>query len=484
MKQYERFAVCLRKLLKQKNVSVTELSRMMGFKSRNSLFRIVNDQTSSDTEAAFLASLREKGVLPLSDAEWGDLEVALEISRYGRNEFIARKAISHLMMETHAPPDDAGDEPHPLDAIIGEFADCTEVRMMICNCCRLSFMQALRNSLVTFPNTVKLFIEHYIHSSQEMVVQNIAATRPLLFFDWYKPYIVPPHACSPERDAMLRTSCFTIIGTDAQGRRLQRQFFMLAEFELRELRLEMGFELLLVKMLDGMRDCITPMKDRTHCPDDLPQTYLAYTEEYRQLERNRAVYSIKPDIPINYIHPDLLRQPLIDGFAQLGMAPNDESEALIGQFYDIHLKRWENFATKTKVTHTVFTRKAMERFARTGRQSDHFFGMRPYTPDERRSILTALREMAVSNPYFNVHFLKDSTGVDPGEITLYDGRGVLLTCPGTDYDLGGDHTEVLITNESFADKFRDFYLHELLTGHVMGYHETLAVLDELIRMIE
>ena len=149
MKQYERFAVCLRELLKQKNVSVTELSRMMGFKSRNSLFRIVNDQTSSDTEAAFLASLREKGVLPLSDAEWGDLEVALEISRYGKNEFIARKAISHLMMETHAPPDDAGDEPHPLDAIIGEFADCTEVRMMICNCCRLSFMQALRNSLVS-----------------------------------------------------------------------------------------------------------------------------------------------------------------------------------------------------------------------------------------------------------------------------------------------------------------------------------------------
>ena len=42
----------------------------------------------------------------------------------------------------------------------------------------------------------------------------------------------------------------------------------------------------------------------------------------------------------------------------------------IGKFYDIQLRRYENFMNKRRVTHTIFSREAMLRFAQTGMQSE------------------------------------------------------------------------------------------------------------------
>lgn len=480
MKQYDRFAVCLRKLLKQKNVSVTELSRLMGFKSRNSLFRIVNDQTSSETEAAFLSAMKEKKALDLSGQEWDSLQRALEISRDGLSSYMAQQAIRHLLIGSDGVQE--AEERHSIGEIIDGFRHCGEIRMVLCNCCRAALMKEVHDCLEALPSSTVREVRHYIHACSDTLAQSIAAARPLLFCHWYTPLLMAPAGQMCERDLLLRGSAFSITGVDARGDVLRRQYLMLDENDLRPISLEDSDYLIPESLVEGMQGSLIPLKEEGFGPPAM-ETYLKYTEHYRQLEKNRPIYSLKPDIPINFIHPDLLESAVRDGFHAMGLVNDEQADAMVRAFYDVHYKRWNNFATKNRVTHTVFSRKAMERFAVTGRQSDHFFGMRAYTPDERRSILLQLRELQVNNPYFNVYFLRHSDGMDPAEITLYDGMGVLMTQPGTSYDLNGSHAEVFITDEGFTRRFRNFFLHDLLDRHVMGAAETLAVLDELIRMI-
>ena len=199
--------------------------------------------------------------------------------------------------------------------------------------------------------------------------------------------------------------------------------------------------------------------------------YLAYTEGCRKLEQNRAVYTIKLDVPVSFVPADILKSCVLDGLME---------KAALEDMERIHRQRFENFLTKKKVNHTIFSREAMERFAQTGRQSDHFFALRSYTPGERVRILQNLREQEVKNPYFHVHFFTDDFEPPASEMALYEGVGTLMAKPYTDYDLSGDHVETIIAQEEFCASFRAFFLHDLLERHVLSREATLAVLDELI----
>lgn len=106
--------------------------------------------------------------------------------------------------------------------------------------------------------------------------------------------------------------------------------------------------------------------------------------------------------------------------------------------------------------------------------------MRPYTPAERKAILTNLREQAIKNPYFWIYFLKDDIDSIDAEITMYEGRGVMFLRSDTAYNLDGDHCEALIDYQGLSDKFRSFYMKELLVNRVLPFQDTIAILDRMI----
>ena len=167
-----------------------------------------------------------------------------------------------------------------------------------------------------------------------------------------------------------------------------------------------------------------------------------------------------------------------------GFGQEDERNQLIEGLREIQLKRWRNFDEKHRVTHTIFTYEAMRTFAMTGRQSDHFFAMRPYTPLERKAILLNLRKWLTNNPYFTYYFFKPGVHPVQHEIGMYEGKGVLLTKGNTGYKLDGDHTEALITQDEFCKRFKDYFLRRLLVHEVTSPAETLRLTDELIALCD
>lgn len=209
--------------------------------------------------------------------------------------------------------------------------------------------------------------------------------------------------------------------------------------------------------------------------------YLQYTESCRKLEQGRATYAIKLDVALNHIHPDILLPCVKDEFWALA---GEQAEEMKLEFWRIHMGRWENMFGKKKESHIIFSKEAMESFARTGRLSDHFFAIRTYMSDERAAILRNLRDQMRGNPNFHVHFFRDSFEPPLTEICLYEGAGTLMTKPYTNYDLASDHTEAIITKREFCERYKEFYMQDLLERHVIPQEETAALMDRLIAMAE
>ena len=489
MKKYERFAACMRRVLAETGISATELARMVGFKSRNSLFRILNDETSSEAENNFFHTLREKQCLQLTDETWSELEEALEISRVGYSDYLSNQAISGLLTNELPPPGEymciqRDDQGHtsmtPFSTRLGELTQYDELEICMTGCCSAPLTQALTVHLRSESIRCHVSLTHYLFAGDDEIVQNVAAIQPLLYATWYQAFFLEPNTCAPETEAILRVNSLFIRAVRGQDE----------HYEL--MTVLDGGHILCKKLQDGtvfrqisrMRirhePAIHQVKSSFPYLAHSPEDYLIYTENYRQLENNCVVLSLKPDVPINYIHPDVLIGPVMDGFREAGFAEQGKLTELVQRLYDIQLQRYENFFHKKKVTHTIFSPKAMERFARTGRQSDHFFAMRPYTPAERKAILTNLREQVMHNPYFWIYFLKDDVDSIYAEITMYEGRGVMFLRSDTEYNLDGDHCEALIDYQGLSDKFRSFYMKELLVNRVLSYQDTIAILDRMI----
>ncbi len=488
MMQYEQFSTCLKRILEEEQLSASQTAKLLGMRSRNSIFRILTDQTSVKVQEEFFSTLKGCFQDQWPQRHWIDLERALEIGRMGVSNYMGRNALRSLVQSSKIPDREVllnvpqkgfgyiTQEFRPwLKAMVSD----GELMITVCGCCSASLCRLLMEELRVPGNQGRLKVKHFVNMDEDVAVQNVAAIQPLLCFRWYEAMLVEPESC-PEEMAAIYSASSIIIEKSCDGK---MQYSQLIHHNTNKLYLvalheEGGSKIL--RLLNFYASRLPKLKSHFPCSVTVDD-YVAYTDQYRALENDKEVLSIKPDVPINYIHPDVLLPAVLDGFKESGFIDGTDMEAYVQQFYDIHMLRFENFRRKRKVTHVVFSQKAMRKFMLTGRQSDHFFAMRPYTLAERLAILNHLREETTNNPYFCVRFLKPDYDHPSMEITLYDGVGVLFTKSDTHYDLAGDHSEALVSHPGFAKKFREFFIHDLLPNHVMSHKDSLAVMNELAR---
>ena len=74
----ETFGSVLSRILLKNDMSMNELTRRLGMKSRTTLSRIMRDETTYETAAHFRDRLVAANVMRLSDAELEQMERALE----------------------------------------------------------------------------------------------------------------------------------------------------------------------------------------------------------------------------------------------------------------------------------------------------------------------------------------------------------------------------------------------------------------------
>lgn len=493
MRPIKNFAERLKDILSEKHLSASELSRKMLFNSRNSLFRILNNEASYEKQRDFYIKLKAADVLNLSPLEWDELEEGLEVSRVGVDSYVSNLTMTELVMYSDALGDMVRMISHTEEQ--SEEAEITEyfrrifqgekAQLLIIGCCDLGLFKNIAQLITEAHQANKeTVITHYIEASGVELVRAIASIQPVIFADCYQAYMLEDKVITDEIRALYRCNMMLATYIDEQGLQHFLHFIMSdygcihgCEYK------DEAFYSYLHRVLAEHSKLMVPIKAAFMRPVS-PEDYLWYTEQYGELEKDSNLYDIKEDVPINYIHPNILLGPVKEGFKDSGFGRDEMQEQLIEKLYEVQYKRWQNFFKKRKVTHTIFTYDSMRKFALTGLQSDHFFAMRPYTNQERKEILRFLKDQTLKNPYFTIYFFK--RGLEPvqNEIGIYEGKGVLFTKAHTDYKLDAGHAEALITQSEFCLRFRDYFLKQLLVHNVTSAKETLIIMDELIGLCD
>ena len=204
--------------------------------------------------------------------------------------------------------------------------------------------------------------------------------------------------------------------------------------------------------------------------------YVRMIEAYAEMERDSTIYALKPDLCVASVPPDTLRDAaLADGM----MSMSDETASAIEALTRLFEQRYANLEQKRKRTWLFVKRDAMERFARTGLLSGHFWGLRPFTPEERRRILAEqLRLMRVNSGY-RLFFLRDDSGIRDIDVCCCERFGALISNGYTDYDFDKGYTEILLGHKKFMRLFEDFAQDKLVV-QCSGEQETRAIIKNLI----
>lgn len=477
-------------LLSRRSISASELSRLMAYKSRNTIFRILDGTCGNAARQAFFDKLIEEDPLGLSAEEREALARALEISRVGAQAYLSNREMAVLVLGGRAQEEapirvygrQYGMSCVPLTQVLQEYTQGRQLRLAVTGCCTGAVMNALREALLDREHDCAVDVVHYVYTGQEEIIANISAIQPMLCAPCYQAYSIRPGVYSPQREQIYRNNCICVHAVQKDGSEFEEALVQLeSDRMVRFERRERGGFMMAGSMLGDARLKDYPIKSGFML-SSVTQGLSEYIEQYRQIEYGRAIYSVKLDLPFNFIHPDVLVKAAQHGFVESGQVKPEELDALIAQLYEIQLQRWENTFFKRKPTYMVLYRPAMEAFARTGRQSDHYFALRPYTREERVSILKHIRTQARENPNLFVYFLKEDVQPPLMEITLYDGEGVLLSHAFTQYD--HRHSEAIIAQSEFCRQYKTYFTGDLLERRVVSREEALSILNGLVEIAE
>lgn len=488
MQGYESFAECLTRCLKEENLSASEAARLVGFRSRNSIFRILSGDTSGDVNLRFLAALHDALADKWPQERWMSLQEALIVERLGPERYRANQAFERVLYSKDVPCEymverllpDGRTEELPLLEVLDGISRAQKVEIVLTGCCDAALFRMLADRCGEAGEQGRLKIRHYIDTAASTITQNILGVLPLISKPWYNARLVEPGSCPEEMMVIYRLNALHVHRWDEDGTEHGGMFIRYNATHFAS-RMEVRGACEAIMLLDKCRfdlELLKPMPQLSEGAD----AFIGYTEQYRQLEKDCAIWSIKPDVHFNCIPTELLEQAIIEGFQQTGMAAGPELEQLINALKAVHDDRYHNMIAKHKPTHLVYSLPAMERFMRTGVQTDHFFIQRAYTVEERRRIIGELLRTMRENPWFNVHFLRTNAPELRNEITCYEGKGVLMMDAYTGYELEADHSEAVVTLPAFVESFRSYFVDELLVHHVMSRADTMRHLERLLVM--
>lgn len=460
---------------KARGLSQGELAQRLGYKSATSVARILQDKANMDSVNRFCQLLKEHDGLALSDEEVSDLDRILEKKKFSSQEYAATEVLRELLHED--PP---LTDPLLEDAVSGEcktlletYTPIRNLRITILNCEMIPFFGAIAR--LVRENSAE--VKHYLSSDQNLIrtVMTIRAVLPILYEERYNGYTSEYNRDDvPQLPRGISTTDVML----CEYEREDNPWHDLVIFQSVSKGLRFSFPgngQVVYRMMSDVFRTASPIRNADI--DRLRSDYLAYFRFCTDLEKDRSVYRIKPDFAVEQIPVEICRRALEESPAAHRLAGLGDVDALEAIFRE----RQNNAMSKRQAQHHVFKQKAVWKFVRTGRLSDHFWAFRPLTMDERLAVLQSLLEQYNTNPYFHLYFLKDEDAMRDEEIVCYDGVGLVIIKAGTDYDLSSNHSETMVEQKDFLRIYRNFFLHSVLTCNVHPEHKTRKTLMEMIQ---
>lgn len=459
---------------RSRGLSIAALSELLGYKSQTSVARIMQDRANMASVTRFCQLMKDCAALALTEAEAEELSMVLERKKLGQVEYAAVDILRQLLRA----------DPPVVDPVLVDANTGARQRLLE----RYLPMEGLRITLLN-SESVPLFgalaqlleqgkarVEHYLYSDQSLLrtVMTIRAALPILHESRYAGSLA-----FAERKDILNNPRGLLI-SDVMLCEYERQgapWYDLVIFQSKEEALCFtypGTGAIVHRMMEGVRATAQPIRN-AGVPG--PQEgYGAYMRYCFDLERDRAVYRIKPDFGMEQVPVEIWLRAFAEG-------PVTNDSAMVGdvaELVELFRQRQSNSFSKKQAQHHIYKQRAVWKFVRTGRLSDQFWAFRSLTMRERLETLQLMLEQHTENPYYKLHFFKDEDAVRDDEIVCYEGVGVSFIKAGTDYDLSAGHGEIMVSQPEFLRIYRQFFLHSILPNLVQPEYRTRKILLEMI----
>lgn len=480
------FGEVFAEMIKRRGMSVSAAAAELGFSSKTALFRILNGQSRPSSNRKCMEAACASELFALTDEETAMLKRALRVGEMGKQAFAMNELLRSLL-HPQAPGDLLSAVPltgegscEDLQALFSRCNALSDIRVVVLGRCPQDILALLhRFSQQADVSDICHIFAVDDQSTEHMRVLSEASF--ILFSPVYSAYIINETGVQ-EKNWLFHSGIIVISG---DGEDNCRRTLLLTPVKA-------GYHLitgdhgepdaLLERLITDAKERIRPLKRLPKNTGELafPYNYIQLTDTYGLIERGREIYMMKPDVPFHCVPSDVLLPIVKEEFE--ARESSEQMKQAIERLYEIHKARFENLFGKKKVTHLVLNKEAMRRFATTGVREDHFFMLRPYTPEERAAILRNLRDQMSKNPHFNVWFGRNPNLVSDKEVTAYEGYGLAIVKSDTSWHLETDHREIMLESRALVSGFKDYVLSEILPEEVFPRERSLLILDELIEL--
>ncbi|MBE5765870.1 MAG: hypothetical protein E7335_01655 [Clostridiales bacterium] len=474
-------------------MSLSATAQMLGYKSKTTAHRILNDQTNYDTIERFYHAILEQEICDFSRDEKAALETALDMRRVGAEvsrandamwSFIQRPteekkeipAVGHFLDGRHAA--------FPVSEVLRFYMGEKKIHAIIIN--SRTILPTITKCLREMP-TANMVIDHYVFVNDDAsrTVEYMHATLPLMCDRRYRGYSVHSEDLNDRTGGVLGGDWIIIDVEMHEGRHIRWQGAVLPGVVH---ALSVSTECDVFSFWQRILDAYLPVTRPVHLMEPLLsiEDYIRMVENAMKMEADRGIYRWRGDIGFDFVPIPLQRAAVVEGCVQAGMDISDAAVMeKIDRLYAIQKQRYENLTGKKKSTHCIISEDSLRRFAQTGIHSDQPFFMRAYTVAERRQILEHIRDRLKEDPYFEVHILKESVPPMMLNICCYEGDGVVFTrLEDDDSQQEMRRGELLVTQHQFVQALYDFLRKEILTRWVLPAQSTQDLLKELIKELE
>lgn len=468
--------------LKERDMTLVELTAKLGYKSKTSIVRIMNGDVTVRSFDKFVARMRKLG--DLTEKESAQLDEAVELMRWQEDYHPSREMLGFLQgwvreegsvrleyINPFSGDDCTGCVPLTFD---DTFNGATEIDILLVNSQYVPIFEKLRNLIAEKDAKISHYLMINEDTSRTIHAMNVIF--PIMFMSGYSGYLFAKN-CEQGHNGVQSSDFMLVNWRDASGVRCESLILFDTPNHGRVYRsVHPGT---LAKLLEIPKECYKPIK-KSFVDDTGADSYVDFSLECASIERNRRIFAIKPDICLESIPVEILLKAAREGLLGTTEEFVRSEEALC----EIFIRRYKNTFESRQVRHMIMKRSALWKFVRTGRLSDHFWGMRAFTLQERAEIMRSLLKQAENNPYFHMHFLKDNQFLRDMEIFCYDGKGILIVNVNADYDLNHGHAEVMLDHPEFQRLYKEFYLKHLIREHVIPQADTIEFLRSLVEYCE
>ncbi len=484
-----------------RSLSATQLSQMLGYKSKTPLLRVLQGKAGLRSVANVFEILCLCEELDLTDAEKDDLKEACQVEYWGLDRYRAQKEMHRLLLrDDTVQPELMLSTANGNTLSFSEFLELfvspnrpssppcivtTQIDIILYGGCYLSVMQSLANLLNRLGDIVHIRHLFRLTADTARTIRTIRHLIPMVGYPHYEAY--KSYETSAHGDMAYSTShpghALLLRAVEPDG--TVREFQLLLQNKTSGVVLEAPgvwetWRLYGLSTWEHAEPLIAPLP----CVKD----YVSFVTYFAVSEKNREILAFKSDLCLNFIPSDILYHALTDAAASLSTSCEEVEEVLRNQdkLLSLQEKRFQNICIKKQPTYWVASAPAMRQFARTGIQKDHFFAMRPFTVEERLRIFRVLVKLCQENDTFHFHFLKDGNENQylNMEVLFYTDIGFQLTPVDVHYNLNRGWSETMFTEPTFCSLYREFYLRDFIPNHTRSAADSVAILEDIIAILE